>query len=102
MGRMNHVRRPRSAYEALIARKHAEGLTYKQLAQVSGVPESTLVLWGSKLRRQTTEPPGAFIELKTTAADGGVELILQNGVRVGVRRGFDPQLLSDVVAALGC
>jgi hypothetical protein len=102
MARMSHVRRPRSEYEALIARKHAEGLTYKELAQVSGIPESTLALWGGKLRRQHTEPTGAFIELRTTAAEGGVELILQNGVRVGVRRGFDPQLLSEVVTALGC
>ena len=99
---MNRIHRPRSEYEALIARKHAEGLTYKQLAQVSGVPESTLVLWGSKLRHQRSEPVGAFVELKTTTAEGGVELILQSGVRVSVRRGFDPQLLSEVVTALGC
>lgn len=102
MARMNHVRRPRSEYEALLARKHAEGLTYKQLAADSGVPESTLALWASRLRRERGAPSGAFVELRSTAAEGGVELILQNGIRVGVRRGFDAQLLTDVVAALGC
>ena len=31
MARMNHVRRPRSEYEALLAREHENGLTYEQL-----------------------------------------------------------------------
>ncbi len=44
----------------------------------------------------------AFVELKTSAADGGVEVILPNGVRIGVRRGFDRELLNEVVTAFGC
>ena len=99
---MNHIRRPRSEYEALISRKHDEGLTYQQLADESGVPMSTLALWGRKLKQGKPTGASAFVELKTTAAEGGVEITLRNGTKIGVRRGFDPQLLHDVVVALGC
>ncbi len=99
---MNHVRRPRSEYEALIARKHDLGLTYQQLADESGVPISTLALWGRRMKANEPTQASAFVELKTSAADGGVEVILPNGVRIGVRRGFDRELLNEVVTAFGC
>ena len=102
MAQMIRIRRPRSEYEALLARKHNEGQTYKQLAVESGIPESTLTRWAGRLRRERAEPSSAFVELRTAAAEGGVELILQNGVRIGLRRGFDAQLLKDVVDVLGC
>ena len=99
---MNHIRRPRSEYEALISRKHDEGLTYQQLADESGVPMSTLALWGRKLKPGKDTGTSAFVELKTTAAEGGVEVILRSGMKIGVQRGFDPELLHEVVMALGC
>lgn len=99
---MNHVRRPRSEYETLIARKHEERLTYQQLADETGIPMSTLALWGRRLKPGNHAATSAFVELETTAAEGGVEVILRNGVRIGVQRGFDPQLLSEIVNALGC
>ena len=99
---MNHVRRPRSEYEALIARKQERGLTYQQLADETGIPISTLALWGRRLKRDASPQTSAFVELKTTTGEGGVEIILQNGVRIGVRRGFDRRLLKEVVTALGC
>lgn len=66
---------------------------------------STLRYWASRLRRTSAAPrivqlvPTAKVPDATPAA---ADLVVEVGTaRVRVRRGFDPELLAEVVRALG-
>jgi transcriptional regulator with XRE-family HTH domain len=99
---MKRIRRPRSEYEVLLARKEAEGISYKQLAAETGIPESTLVLWLTRLRKERGDPT-PFVEVRPEAPPrAGVEVLLASGHRVAVEPNFDEQTLVRVARALGC
>ncbi len=99
---MKRIRRPRSEYEALLTRKEADGSSYKQLAAETGVPESTLVLWLTRLRKERgNQTP--FVEVHPEATRrAGVEVVLASGHRIAVEPDFDEQTLVRVARALGC
>jgi hypothetical protein len=99
---MNRIRRPRAEYEALLARKESEHLTYKQLAAEAGIPESTLVLWLGRLKKER-RASAAFVEVHAEPTrHSGVEIVLENGHRIAVDQDFDEHVLRRVVAALEC
>ena len=101
-----HTRRSRADYEAVLARKEDEHLTYDDLAAESGIPVSTLQYWKRKLRAESIDPVGpAFIEVAPSEADetrSGVELIVGNDVRIAVARDFDGATLRAVVETFAC
>ncbi|MEM9382024.1 MAG: helix-turn-helix domain-containing protein [Planctomycetota bacterium] len=101
---MQHVRRPRAEYEALLDRKESEGLTYAELAEVCGVPYSSLIRWLPRVRREREhEGSSPFVELDPQSAEhASIEVVLATGHRLIVRDGFDASLLRQVVAVLGC
>ena len=100
---MKRIRRPRSEYEALLARRESEGLSYKQLSVETGIPVPTLAQRLGKLKKER-DAKSAFIELPPVygATASGVEVVLPSGSRVAVSRGFDAQVLQQVISALGC
>ena len=100
---MRHgIRRPQSEYEALLDLKEEAGLSYRELSVYSGIPESTLVLWLTRIRREREET-SAFIEVEEEPdARAGIELMLPNGIRIGLEPGFDVGTLQRLVAAVGC
>ncbi|MEM6706021.1 MAG: hypothetical protein AAF690_25115 [Acidobacteriota bacterium] len=101
---MQHIRRPRAEYEALLERKESEGPTYAELAEASGVPYSSLIRWQPRVRREREyegSPP--CVEHDPQSAEhASIEVVLAGGHRLVVRDGFDASLLRQVVAVFGC
>ena len=104
----NHTRRPRAEYEALLARKQNEQLTYRELSSESGVPTCTLQYWARKFREAVApdvsgQQPPAFsrIDLEPNPSSA-IEVVLPGDVRVAIRPGFDEATLRAVIEALAC
>jgi hypothetical protein len=95
------------------------GQSATEFAALHGWNAKTLTWWGSELARRArrardvrlvrveAEPPrfdaavdGRPPEHWQPAGGGGVELVLQRGCVVRVRRGFDAELLRELVGAL--
>lgn len=100
---MQRQRRSHAEMSALLARRDAKGLTFKQLAEESGVPLGTLLSWSRKLRHESgpASPGPAFIELRSDRSPE-LELRLPSGATIAVRPGFDAALLREVLAATTC
>ena len=61
---MANQRRLRADMERHLSRREAEGLTFVELAQRTGIPSGTLSYWNHKLRREAADTDGpAFVEL---------------------------------------
>jgi transcriptional regulator with XRE-family HTH domain len=101
--------------EDLVIRYRASGLTRREFAERAGVPVSTLDYYVRRERKASL--PGALpvnrilpVDLiadkaevsgaSMTAPAGGISIWLSNSRRIEVRRGFDAELLLDVVRAL--
>ena len=97
----------------LIERQRASGLSVAVFCRRDGVAASSFFAWKRKLGSSPATP--AFVEatvagtpptppppLTRSAARGAarIEVRLRGGRRVRVGRGFDRELLADVVAAL--
>jgi hypothetical protein len=79
----------------------ASGLLAKDYARRERLNVSTLRWWSSRLRHEGTTLP-AFVELAVNqpAPSDFIEVAIGERVRVHIRRGFDAELLRQVVAAL--
>lgn len=90
----------------LLRRREREGLTYAELAAVTGESRHTLAWWAWKLRQPVHEESGAppFVELSISppelATSTGIEVLLSNGRRLAVQRGFDEETLRRAIALL--
>lgn len=90
----------------LLRRREREGLTYAELAAISGESRQTLAWWAWRLRQpeyaKSDEPP--FVELSVAPGElegsTGIEILLTNGRRLAVQRGFDEETLRKAVAVL--
>lgn len=101
----------REEVRRLLLRRSAEGLTYRELSRLSGIPAGTLAWWSSRLRCQAASAEDAFVEL-TASADPALdvarsepgaaplEVVLAGGRRLIVRPGFDEAELTRLVRAL--
>jgi len=90
-------------WREIIERQQASGLSVGAFCHRDSIAESSFFAW--KRRLDASPPATAFIEAKVVQAPaprpaGGIEVRLRGGRRVRVRRGFDPALLAEVVAAL--
>lgn len=88
-----------------------EGLSYQQVSIRSGVPVPTIAGWRRQLRLRGSGGEG-FVEVRATRAvtmpvagdgllPGAVRIVLANGRRLEIERGFDDaQLVARLVAVL--
>lgn len=87
-----------------LQRREREGLTYAELAVVTGERAHTLSWWAWKLRSERAEESPAFVELEVAdempTAGSGIEIVLSSGRRLVVQPGFDEETLRRAVAAL--
>jgi transposase-like protein len=97
-------RRHRDADEVreLVAEFRESGLSRAAFALRVGVHPNTVTNW---LRREADDGESHRIvpvRVKVATADptGEIEIILRSGIRIGVRRGFDRDVLLDVLSAL--
>ena len=86
----------------LIERQRASGLSAAAFCRRDGVAASSFFAWKRKLGFFPATP--AFVEATVTGTPprsaGRIEVRLRGGRRVRVGRGFDRDLLAEVVAAL--
>ena len=96
--------------------REREGLTFRELAERTGVPAGTLTFWAWKLRKESrssqscaaTGSGSQFVELVPSAEverirverGGEIEVVLPNGRRLIVGEGFDEERFVRVVKAL--
>ena len=95
------ARATRSVWAKRVKRWRASGLTAREFAARECCNRRTLAWWSSRLGRE--ERP-AFVEVTglvdATQREAMLEVVVRDGVRVRVARGFDAELLRSVVAAL--
>jgi hypothetical protein len=106
----------REEMRRLLGRREREGLTFRELAERTGVPVGTLASWAWKLRQESRTPRASpsrgdgpqFLELVPAAEVGPVrvdgcgeiEVVLANGRRLIVGEVFDEERFVRVVKAL--
>jgi len=95
----------------LLGRRERQGLTFKALAQESGVPAGTLAFWAWKLRQEprprepVADQRSRFVELvpgpeERAVESGRLEIVLAGGRRVVVHDDVDEDRLVRLVQAL--
>ena len=92
----------------LLRRREREGLTYAELAELTGEQVHTLSWWAWRLRQESQSADDraqqAFVEVEPAdepqVRGTGVEILLSSGQRLAVQPGFDEETLRRVVAAL--
>jgi transposase-like protein len=93
-------------WERLLREHRNSGLRIAEFCRRRGVSQPSFFAWRRRLRCGST-----FVEVKVAApaapepaaaseAGAALEVVLGGGRRVLVRRGFDAQLLGELVAAL--
>ncbi len=97
-------RQNRKGMEVLLARRLSEGLTYRELAEQSGIPIYTLNYWATKFRGEgqvgDAEPELLRVELLEQDKVYAIPIELNGGIRVLVEPGFDEPHLRRIVNAL--
>ena len=89
--------------ERLLEQKEAEGLTFRQLSEQSGVGTPALSYWASKLRRERMDPSEPPTFKRVTVVDdplAGSITVEVAGIGLRVGPGFDPDHLARIVKAL--
>jgi transcriptional regulator with XRE-family HTH domain len=101
---MKERRQNREEMEALLALRQSEGLTYRELAERSGIPTHTLNYWAMKFRKESQvnedEPELLRVELLDQEIVYAIPIELGGGIRVLVEPGFDADHLRNIVKAL--
>ena len=96
----------RDRIRRLLDRREREGLTFRELAERSGIPAGTLGSWAWKLRQEAAaQEDTGFVELVEaedvpTPARASFEIVLEHGRRILVRAPFDESALARLVALL--
>jgi hypothetical protein len=98
---MKRQRRSRDEMASLLARKTAEGLTYQQLTELSGIPLSTIASWARRLRQESVE---SFVEVRVEPDHQAAPLVVltASGHRIAVPPSFDEATLARLLRMLAC
>jgi hypothetical protein len=96
-----------SKWAARVAAWRASGLSAARFCAGKDFSEGTLRYWASRLR--PTEPPSQpdvriakVVRPSAATIEADTPVVLEmGGVRIALRRGFDRDVLRDVLAALG-
>jgi len=98
----NSSRAAREKWSRIIEEQRASGLTVARFCEERRIPASSFFPWRKRLKDAPAGP--AFVEAKVRGvADGdggGVTIELAGGRRVMASRGFDRDLLLEVIEAL--
>jgi hypothetical protein len=89
----------RLKWREIVERQQASGLSAVRFCRENQIVYSSFFAW----KRRLASPAQAFIEARVVESRpraGGIQIRLGNGRRLIVRRGFDRDLLAEVVAAL--
>ncbi len=91
----------REEMRQLLARRVSRGLTYRELAEESGVSANSLSWWAWKLRQEAEEPQ-AFVELELSDSPSAAmfEVEAPSGHVVRVRGDFEAQALQRLLQTL--
>lgn len=109
--KMLGMRKPSSAarvkWTRIVAEQRRSGLPVKRFCEARGIPASSVFAWKRKLADAGEAEAAVFVEAKVKGVDddhrgsvGGIAIELARGRRVLVGRGFDRQLLRDVIETL--
>ena len=97
----------KAKWKRIIAEQQGSGLSAARFCAERGLWASSLFAWKRKLADAQKGGPtttGAFVEARVRGVDGedcgGVTIELASGRRLIVGRGFDRQLLLEVIDAL--
>lgn len=94
----------RAFYAGLLRRRQREGLTYRELAEESGLPASRIGWWCRRLEReQAAAGESGFVEVTVTAGEESrarYALELVNGRRIEVSGDFEADVLVRLVRLL--
>jgi hypothetical protein len=95
-------RHRRADMERLLSERRAEGLTFRDLSERTGIPVPTLSYWAVKLRRERTsdEPRLVPVEVVEDGWSTPVAIEVRSGLRVLVGRDFEADHLSRVLSVL--
>jgi hypothetical protein len=90
----------RETWAGRVAKWRASGLTAREFGEREGLNAATLRWWASQLKREPHHE-AAFVEVTLkSAATSSLELIVRDGLRIQLTRGFDAELLRDVLTVL--
>jgi predicted transcriptional regulator len=95
-------RHRREDMERLLSERRAEGLTFRELSERSGIPIPTLSYWAVKLRREQASDEPRLVPVEVIEDGGSAPLAIEvsSGLRVLVGRDFDTDHLSRVLSVL--
>jgi hypothetical protein len=75
--------------------------TARQLAQRYGVVDSTIHAWRRRLAEEVRPMTSVgLVHIKSSTTDGGLEIHAPRGLSIRVHRGFDPDVLREVLRLL--
>jgi hypothetical protein len=103
---MNKSQLPgREEWRQIIDGQRASGLTVAAYCRDRGLKDGAFYTWKRRLRspaKSNRSSAPVFVEVKPpkTSAVGAIEICLRNDFRLLVRRGFDRDLLIELVRAL--
>jgi hypothetical protein len=92
-------------WRQIIDGQQTSGLTVAAYCQERGITQGSFYTWKRRLRSPAKPirlPKPAFVEVKppSLSASGAIEIFLHGDRRLLVRRGFDRDLLIELVRAL--
>ncbi len=90
--------------ERLLAQRDDEGLTFRELSALSGIPVPTLSSWAIRLRREENGPALVPVDVVDHPGRASVEIEVCAGLRITIERGYDADILTRVLSSLlnGC
>ena len=100
-------RHDRDELRRLLKQREGEGLTFKQLAERSGVPVHVLhhrAQQDARVARAKPAEEQGFVEVSASpdSRPSGIELHLAQGLRIHVARDFDGGTLVRLLAVVPC
>ncbi len=91
----------------LLTQRDAEGLTFNQLSERSGVPIHVLhhrSRMDARAARLKEAEDSTFVEVRSSepSPSAGIELVLPQGLRVQIEPNFDQATLARLLSTIAC
>jgi len=95
-------RRTPDHWREIISGQQASGLSIAAYCRQHGISQQSLFNWRRRFGADAGKPSPAFVEVKAASARsaGGIRICLRGRRRLVVQRGFDRELLVQVIGAL--
>ena len=88
----------------MLAQRDHEGLTFRELSGLSGIPVPTLSSWAIRLRREDDCPALVPVDVVDHPDQAFVAIEACAGLRITIERGYDADVLARLLSSLlnGC